>query len=214
MLLNKKTLLVIILLLALILWSFLTFSGYLSSFDTDILVAMRGEVTVGHESAVPIGPAILPAIMIFITNIGGSLTLIPLALLSVAWLYWRGEKRSAKAVLAVYVGVFILAPLLKVIFGRDRPNIIEHLAHASSASFPSGHALRSAVVYFVIAMILSAKYKGKNVYFTIACLLVGLIGFSRVYLGVHWPTDVIAGWGIAALWLVLMYSFVQKTLNH
>ncbi len=93
-------------------------------------------------------------------------------------------------------------------FSRPRPDLVSHLAEVQSASFPSGHAMVSAVAYLTIGTLLARAHKKRStkiIVMTYAIILTLLIGISRVYLGVHWPTDVLAGWALGAAWAALWW---------
>jgi undecaprenyl-diphosphatase len=97
----------------------------------------------------------------------------------------------------------LLSSLLKLGFDRPRPDLVAHGAQVYSASFPSGHALMSAVAYLTLGALLARVQKGRRLklyVLAVAVTLTFLIGVSRVYLGVHWPTDVLAGWCIGSAW--------------
>jgi undecaprenyl-diphosphatase len=93
--------------------------------------------------------------------------------------------------------------LLKMAYGRPRPDLVPHGSYVYSASFPSGHSTLSAATFFTLAMLIASleRHRGTKVLaYVLAGLLVLSIGFSRVYLGVHWPSDVLAGWSLGAAW--------------
>jgi undecaprenyl-diphosphatase len=102
----------------------------------------------------------------------------------------------------------VASTLLKLGFDRPRPDLVAHLAHAQSSSFPSGHAMLSAVTYLTLGVLLARVHKKRRtkiIVMTYAITLTLLIGSSRVYLGVHWPTDVLAGWALGAAWAGLWW---------
>lgn len=168
-------------------------------FDPDILLSLR---TAG-DLARPIGPDWLHRAMIDITALGGGtvLTLVVVAvvvLMIARKLWWR----AALVAVATLSGSQLVA-VLKDYVGRPRPELVDHLVQASGLSFPSGHAANSAIVYLTIALLASQVARGRAVRTTLivlAALLVTAIGASRVYLGVHWPSDVLAGWSFGSLW--------------
>ena len=105
-------------------------------------------------------------------------------------------------------GGLVLNFFLKSWFDRPRPDLVPHLAHVSSASFPSGHSLLSAVVYFTLAALLArmALDRRHKIYIVgVAIFFSFLVGISRVYLGVHYPTDVLAGWTLGIVWAILCW---------
>ncbi len=119
------------------------------------------------------------------------------------------EKRAAAwLVLASVAGGTLLSVILKLVFARPRPDAVPHLITVSSASFPSGHAMLSAVVYLTLGALLS-RVEGpprvKIYVLSIAVLLTLMIDMSRVHLGVHWPTDVLGGWCAGAAWATLCW---------
>ena len=106
--------------------------------------------------------------------------------------------------------------LLKLFFARPRPDIVTHLVNTYSTSFPSGHAMNSAIVYLTLGALLARAEGDRTVriyLMAVPLLLTLLIGFSRIYLGVHWPSDVLAGWCVGATWAILC-SWVARTLQR
>ena len=118
-------------------------------------------------------------------------------------------KRAASLLVATSVGGgIVLASLLKFFFQRARPDLVPHGAEVYTASFPSSHAMMSAVVYLTLGALLAriAEAPRLRIYFlALAALLTAMVGVSRVYLGVHWPTDVIAGWAIGSAWAMFIW---------
>ena len=109
----------------------------------------------------------------------------------------------------------MLGALLKWFYARTRPDIVEQLVGHHSASFPSGHSMNSAVVYLTLAVLVARSAQDRAVrryLISVAIALTLAVGFSRVYLGVHWPTDVVAGWTVGGVWAVLC-SLVAKSLQ-
>ena len=105
-------------------------------------------------------------------------------------------------------GGMVVSGLLKDVFQRPRPEIVPHVAYAANASFPSGHSMMSALTYLTLAALLARSQERKRLkayFLLLAALLTFMVGISRVYLGVHWPTDVLAGWMAGAVWAMLCW---------
>ena len=174
-------------------------------FDHAIMLALR---TAGDQS-IPIGPSWLQGSMIDITALGGGTVLTLLVALTIGLLLASRHFLTAALVLGGTISGSLAISLGKAVVGRDRPALVDHLVEVASASFPSGHAGNSAIVYFTIALMVMqivSRPAARWYIFGAAILLVGLIGFSRVYLGVHWPSDVLAGWGAGALWALAWWA--------
>lgn len=155
------------------------------------------------DAAVPIGPGWLRVMMVDITALGDvtGLTLITLAV--VGFLLVSRKYATALFVAASVVGGATLGTLLKAIFARPRPELVPHLVEVTNASFPSGHAMNSAVVFLTLGALLARTQErwAVRIYLVaVAIVLTLLVGISRVFLGVHWPTDVVAGWCVGAAW--------------
>jgi undecaprenyl-diphosphatase len=130
----------------------------------------------------------------------------------VSFLLLAGLRRTAGSVLAACLSGAVLSDLLKDFFGRPRPDLVPHAAYVLTPSFPSGHALLSALVYLTLAALVTRQLKRRRLklhVMTVAVLLTMLVGTSRVYLGVHWPSDVLAGWAIGAAWALGWWGIAQ-----
>jgi undecaprenyl-diphosphatase len=184
--------------------------GDTRQFDRMILLSLRDPLNL----SVPLGPTWLKAFMLNITALGSAPVLVTIIVIVIGYLLIRRKTERASATLvAVSVG-YALSAVLKTAFSRPRPDVVTHLVDVTSASFPSGHAMNSAVVYLTLAVMLAqAEKDGRARIYVLSCgvLLTLLVGVSRVYLGVHWPTDVIAGWAVGALW-ALMCSVIGYLL--
>jgi undecaprenyl-diphosphatase len=167
--------------------------------DRTILLALRHE----GNLADPIGPRWLGEMGRDFTALGGFavLTLVSLAVLGYLLLL---RKPRAAAFVAVAVGGSVaLSTALKGWFHRPRPDLVPHLSYVSSSSFPSGHSMLSAAVYLTLGAMLARQQKSlalKAYFLLVAVSLTLLVGFSRVYVGVHWPTDVVGGWAAGSAW--------------
>ena len=124
------------------------------------------------------------------------------------------NRRTAIFVALATISGAVLSSLLKLGFDHPRPDLIPHLTHVYSASFPSGHAMVSAVAYLTLGSLLTRVVSGiwpKIFVMAVAVLLTGLIGLSRLYLGVHWPSDVLAGWAAGAAWALMWWAIANIT---
>jgi len=156
-----------------------------------------------RSTADPVQWPVLAYLARDLTAIGGR-TLLLLWLLGVGAVLWAaGLHRAAMLVQAAGFTGLGLAPLFKAAVGRARPELVEQLVPATSSSFPSGHAMNAMLVYLTLALVASRLQSGRavpRVLLVVAVTLSVLVGLTRVYLGVHWPTDVFAGWALGATW--------------
>jgi undecaprenyl-diphosphatase len=142
--------------------------------------------------------------MRLVTALGDYYVVVPLLAVAVFVFYRRGWRLSAVLLVVSTGGSVVLTPVLKGVFQRARPELIESGYQASFYSFPSGHATVAVGFYGMLTVILAYRLRGAARWAVAVCglLLVLLIGFSRLYLGVHYPTDILAGYLSALLWLV------------
>ena len=173
--------------------------GKTLAFDREVMLALRSSA----DPRVPIGPTWLPEAARDLTSLGSIIVLVIITLAVVGYLFLAGRSAVAWLMLiAVFDGI-VLSDLLKFAFGRARPDEVTPLARVFTTSFPSGHATLSAITYLTIGAILarSQPLSTISVYFlSLAAFLTVLIGVCRIYLGVHYPTDVLAGWCVGAAW--------------
>jgi len=166
--------------------------------DKAVLMALR---TPGNP-ADPIGPAWLEEAARDVTALGSFSVLTILVLVVVIHLFLIGRQRTGWFLALSVIGGTIMSTTLKSFYDRPRPDLTG-VARVFTASFPSGHATVSAVVYLTLGALLAemAERRSQQVlYLGSAIFLAVIVGMSRVYLGVHYPTDVIAGWSIGAGW--------------
>lgn len=173
--------------------------GETHSFDRAVLLSMRVE----GRPEVPIGPPELAYVARDLTALGGATTLVMFTLASIGYLFMRRRYGAAIFVFVSVLGGTLLSSLLKVLFERPRPDVVPHLMEATSASFPSGHSMLAMIVYLTLGAVLAevhAEHRFRVYILSWAVLLSLLVGWSRVYLGVHWPTDVLGGWCLGSAW--------------
>lgn len=155
----------------------------------------------------------LPAIAHFFTILGEPTLLVAAGLIIAGVLWWRGNARRAVSLLIVILVGRGLAELQKYGFARPRPAIEPHLVVTKTYSFPSGHAANSMIFYLALALTLTAGSRWRTWAIIGAVALSFLIGTSRVMLGVHWPSDVVAGWAFGALWALLATGLAEKRIR-
>ncbi len=186
--------------------------GETQGFDRKILLALRHQ----DDLSRPIGPAWMVGAALDITSLG-SATVLGLTVFAVAgFLLLQGLWRRALFVIVASFGGWFLNGALKQLFQRPRPDVVPHLRDVMSMSFPSGHALQSAVVYLTLgalSMHIAERRLTRFYCMTIAMLATALVGLSRLYLGVHYPTDVLAGWLIGLSWALLCW-LVERSLER
>jgi undecaprenyl-diphosphatase len=153
-------------------------------------------------------PALIAAARVF-TFLGQPPVLLALGVIAAAWLWWRHWPGYAIAVLVVTLAGRGLAEVQKFTVERPRPMIVPHLVNEYTPSFPSGHATSSMIVYLTLALVLTTE-RWRRIAAAGAVALSLLIGLSRPMLGVHWPSDVIAGWSFGALWVLLILPLAQR----
>ena len=154
----------------------------------------------------------LTGMMIDITALGGTTIIFMITAAVVFYLLIQKQYEFMWLILIATIGGAILSFGLKELFARERPPLIYHLLTVKSLSFPSGHAMMSSVVYLTQGALLAKVQSNKNlrVYILlVAIILVFLIGISRIYFGVHYPTDVLAGWSVGLAWASLCWLAVK-----
>lgn len=194
-------------------WAFLTVGGEVRegeslALDEQILLALRAPNN-PHD---PLGSRSVQEAMRDITALGGFTVLTLVTIVAAVAFLLQRRARHALVLVATVLTAQLGSDLLKSLYGRPRPDLVPHGVYVYSASFPSGHSMLSATVYLTLAMLIASlepRRATKTLVFSTAALVMVAVGISRVYLAVHWPTDVLAGWcagavcalaGWAALW--------------
>jgi undecaprenyl-diphosphatase len=197
-------------------WAFISIAeevmqGETHELDEMILLALRDSA----DRAKPWGPHWVQETARDFTALGGVAVLLLLTVAAIGYLRLIGKKHSAFVVLIAVICGQVCSTLLKMGFDRARPDLVPHGAFVYTASFPSGHAMMSAVTYLTLGALLASVHtpmRIKAYVLTVAVILTLLVGVSRVYLGVHWPTDVAAGWVVGAAW-ALLSSLIMRWLQ-
>lgn len=195
-------------------WAFFNIASEVREGDTlaidrHILLALRNPA----DPSDPIGSRSFQEAMRDVTALGGTTVTILVTVVGVlAFLMHR--RRWHAAILAVTV---LLADIssegLKALYGRPRPDLAPHGSFVYSASFPSGHSTLSAATFLTLAMLIASLEPNRGtkvMVYTLAMLLVIAVGVSRVYLAVHWPSDVLAGWCLGAAWALAAWTALLR----
>ena len=183
--------------------------GDTQAFDTKILRALRDPV----DPSRPMGPAWIEESLIDLTSIGGPTVLWLIVVAVAGFLVLQTRYRTAMVVVLTSASGELLNSVMKHAFNRPRPSIVPHLRVVYTTSFPSGHAMESAIVYLTLGAILmraSESRVTKTYILGLAVLLTVVVGVSRVYLGVHYPTDVIGGWIVGFFWASVCWLVAQR----
>lgn len=174
-------------------------------FDRKLLLSLRNP----GDPADPLGSAQLEEAVRDITALGSFTVLTLVTLAAVGFLTVLKRYGEAGTIAFAAIGGQALSETLKAYFDRPRPDFVAHIVETTSASFPSGHAMMSAAIYLSLGAMLArvqTKRRLKTYIHVIAVLITVLVGMSRVYLGVHYPTDVLGGWCLGAAWAILCWS--------
>lgn len=182
------------------------------SYDRMILLLFRNPA----DPSDPLGPLWLESVVRDITALGGTTVLTFVTLGAVGFLFLSGKHGAARFVLFAVVGAVVLSFAIKAGLERPRPDLVPHGADVYTASFPSGHATGAAATYLTLGALLARfqpRRRLKIYLLALAVFLTFVVGLSRLYLGVHWPTDVLAGWTLGASWALfcwLMARWLQR----
>lgn len=176
--------------------------------DERVLLWFRASADVND----PIGPAWLEEMARDITALGSVALLSTILMITVGFVLLRKEYRKALFLLLSVPGGIALSFILKSTFDRPRPDLTSLEVQTFTSSFPSAHSMAAAITFLTLGAVLSQTQKGRRtkVYLiSVAGLLTMLIGLSRIYLGVHWPTDVVAGWVAGAAWALMCWLLAR-----
>jgi undecaprenyl-diphosphatase len=188
-------------------WAFIEIAdevleGDTQKFDEWTLQALR------KPDGTPIGNPWVQEAGRDLTALGGVLVLSLFTFGVAGYLLMARKYHAMWLVLIATFSGLLVSTLLKRSFDRDRPDLVPHLSHVYTSSFPSGHSMLSAVVYLTLGSLLARlvpQYAVKIYFIVLALALTFLVGVSRVYMGVHYPTDVMAGWTAGLVWAILCW---------
>jgi undecaprenyl-diphosphatase len=183
--------------------------GESASVDERLLLMLRSP----DDSSDPLGPAWVEELARDATGVGGAGFLTFLTLASAGFLALQRRKQLAVYLLAAVAGGTLVSTLLKLGFDRPRPDLVPHGSLVYTSSFPSGHSMLSAVTFLTLGALLASGQTNIRIrvyLIGLATFLAIVVGVSRVYLGVHWPTDVLAGWTAGATWTLLCWAFAER----
>ncbi|TNC70949.1 phosphatase PAP2 family protein [Rubellimicrobium roseum] len=203
---EAKTLLAV-LLTAAALWTFVGLAdevaeGDTHAFDESLLLALRSPTDISD----PLGSPAIETAVRDVTALGGVTVLTFVTLSVMGALAIRRHGRSALFLGVAVAGGQALSHFSKTFFDRPRPDLVPHGTEFVSTSFPSGHSMMAAVTWLTLAVMLARaepRRRMKVYWIALAALVAVAVGVSRVYLGVHWPSDVLAGWTLGAAWALL-----------
>jgi undecaprenyl-diphosphatase len=186
--------------------------GDTQRFDERIVASLRS----AGDPSVPIGPPWLRIAAMDVTALGSASVLGLTVAAVVGFLLLQRMGRTALFVLIASAGGWTLNSMLKAVFARARPDVVPHLYDVMTLSFPSGHAMTSAAVYLTLGALLmrvAERPIAKAYCMGVAVTATTLIGLTRIYLGVHYPTDVLAGWLIGLSWALACWT-VERALER
>lgn len=213
---QEPIILLVVLVAVVTCWGFIEIAdevmeGETAAFDRWVVRSMRQD----HDPSVPIGPEWVQEAGRDATALGG-IAWLAFSTLAVAGYLWMDRKvRLAIFLIAATVSGLLITLGLKQLFGRPRPEVVPHLSHVATSSFPSGHSMLAAVVYLTLGALVATvapRRRLKWYVLTVAIILTAIVGVSRVYLGVHYPTDVLAGWMAGLVWALGCW-LVARTLQ-
>jgi membrane-associated phospholipid phosphatase len=152
----------------------------------------------------------LDRVMEEITNLGNPNTVVAIVIITFLLLLWHQYYQEAKIFVVDCLGGVFFSYGFKVLFGKVRPDLWRSPIKETSFSYPSGHALGSTILYGFLAYLLATRYPRFAWFiYVLAVLLIAVIGLSRLYLGVHWPTDIIGGYCIGFLWVMFCIAMLK-----
>lgn len=187
--------------------------GVQMPFDPAILLALREPANLAD----PLGGPVIEGYVRDFTALGGAVVLTLLTGLVILYLLLAQKTRTALVVFGAVASGELLKQALKLVVDRPRPEIVPHLMTEASLSFPSGHAMMSTVAYLTFASVLARFEPLRSLrifFYTSAVLLAAGVGLSQLYMGVHWPSDVLAGWCAGLAWAMIWLIIGDRMLKR
>jgi undecaprenyl-diphosphatase len=186
------------------LWGFLSIAdemaeGETHGLDSRIILALRDPGDLNN----PIGSTGIEEAVRDITALGGTTLVSVVTVVAVLAFLFHNKRIHALVMGVVVLAAWGSSNATKALYGRPRPDLVPHEAFVYSASFPSGHSTMSTAAFLTLAMLVASlepRRRSKALAYGVAALFAVGVGFSRIYLGVHWPTDVLAGWCLGSAW--------------
>ncbi|MGH6964818.1 MAG: phosphatase PAP2 family protein [Phenylobacterium sp.] len=183
--------------------------GDTAALDRQILLALRNPANPSD----PIGSRSFEEAMRDVTGLGGFTVVTLVTVVAVLAFLMHGRRRHAFVLAGTVLLAELSSDIAKTFYNRPRPDLVPHGSYVYSASFPSGHSTMAAATYLTLAVLVASLEPNratKAMVFVLALALIVAIGFSRVYLGVHWPSDVLAGWSLGAAWALAGWSVLRR----
>ncbi len=197
------------------LWAFLVLGGEMAEGETDsvdrsLILALRTPGDLNN----PLGPRNIEEAVRDLTALGGTTVVALVTVVGVLAFAFHRKYRHALVLTGAVLLAWMSSDAGKALYDRPRPDLVPHGAFVYSGSFPSGHSTLSAATYLTLAMLvasLETRRRTKVLAYSLAAALVVAVGFSRVYLGVHWPSDVLAGWCLGSLWALAAWLTLRAS---
>lgn len=191
-------------LVAAALWAFLSLGGEMlegetGSLDRRLILMLR---TPGHPDD-PIGGRGIEEAVRDVTALGGTTLITLVTIVAVLAFAFHRRWRRAAVMTGAVLAAWASSNLTKALYARPRPDLVPHEVYVYSGSFPSGHSTLSAATYLTLAMLIASlepRMQAKALAYAIAGVVLVAVGASRIYLGVHWPSDVLGGWCLGSMW--------------
>lgn len=187
-------------------------AGWMDGFDRWVLSSLRAEAIEQVQG----GSHWMVETMRDITSLASVALIILVAVLTLAYLLLRRAWQTSIIMIILLAATQTTVTVLKQCFARPRPDLITHGDHVFTLSFPSGHASMAAAVYLTLGWVGMRLHDQRRMvvfFWLTSVLFLGLVGFSRIYLGVHWTSDVLAGWSVGVFWACLC-SLLNQWLDQ